>query len=154
MSLRTWVFVLAPDLLWGENWSQHSLTKINTPLTGLLSLLDLRDSGWWCSEGAVYLRRTPSHLILSESTVWVKPFSVMFHLWNERKINRNVQWWGPGKYYAMPRLCQSDWNVKDCFSSNKLKFVLSLSRDLHRNKYLSKMDERAFAGIISGPMLL
>ncbi|KAA8583321.1 hypothetical protein FQN60_015867 [Etheostoma spectabile] len=29
-----------------------------------------------------------------------------------------------------------------------------LTVDLHRNKYLNKMDERAFAGTVSGPMLL
>uniref|UniRef100_A0A8C4H5S7 Thyrotropin receptor n=1 Tax=Dicentrarchus labrax TaxID=13489 RepID=A0A8C4H5S7_DICLA len=35
------------------------------------------------------------------------------------------------------------------FNGTKLDQV-----DLHRNKYLTKMDERAFAGTISGPMLL
>ncbi|XP_061610297.1 thyrotropin receptor [Phyllopteryx taeniolatus] len=35
------------------------------------------------------------------------------------------------------------------FNGTKLDQV-----DLHRNKYLTKMDERAFAGAISGPMLL
>ncbi len=80
-----------------------------------------------CSEGAVCLRSTPSHLILSnlnQQHEWDLFLSCFTPEVRENK-QRNVQWWGLGKYYAMPRLCQSDWNVKDNFSLNKLKFVLS-----------------------------
>lgn len=93
------------------------------------SIILIRFKGFreMCSEVAVCLRSAPSHLILfnlNQQREWDLFLSCFTPEMRENK-QRNVQWWGLGKYYAMPRLCQSDWNVKDNFSLNKLKFVLS-----------------------------
>lgn len=55
VSLTTRVFVLALALLWEGSWSHLSLTKTNTPLTGLLFLLDLRDLGR-CARGCALFK--------------------------------------------------------------------------------------------------
>lgn len=72
-------------------------------------------------------------------------------------VNPKYETKKPGKVLSRGQgnhnLCPNWSNGKlDHFCLNNMN--ISLSSDLHRNWYLTKMDERSFAGTLSGPLLL
>lgn len=120
------VYVGAWSALRGELIQAQPDQDKHTP-RGSIILIRFKRFREMCSEGTVCLNSTPSHLILpnlNQQREWDLFLSYFTPEMRENK-HRNVAEWGLGKYYAILRLCQSDWNVKDNLSLNKPKFVFS-----------------------------